>query len=106
MPKPRPPASASALASSGSASKPPLARSTRRVFQAGSQQRAEGPFRQACEYIQNGRIGKIKEVWVGVGATSKPCDLPTEETPKGLEWDMWLGQAPERGYNDIICRND
>ena len=79
-------------------------RSTKCVFQTGSQQRSEGPFRQACEYIQNGRIGKIKEVWVGVSSTSKPCDLPTEEVPAGLEWDMWLGQAPERGYNDIICR--
>jgi len=79
-------------------------RGTKRVFQTGSQQRSEGPFRQACEYIQNGRIGKIKEVWVGVGATSKPCDLPTEPTPEGLEWDMWLGQSPERGWNDVICR--
>ncbi|HEY8750971.1 MAG TPA: Gfo/Idh/MocA family oxidoreductase [Tepidisphaeraceae bacterium] len=79
-------------------------RHTKRVFQTGSQQRSEGPFRQACEYIQNGRIGKIKEVWVGVGATSKPCDLPAEETPQGIEWDMWLGQAPERPYNDVLCR--
>ena len=80
-------------------------RSTKRVFQTGSQQRSEGPFRQACEYIQNGRIGKIKEVWVGVGPTSKPCDLPAQETPQGLEWDMWLGQAPQRPYNEVICRN-
>jgi len=79
-------------------------RKTKRVFQTGSQQRSEGPFRQACEYIQNGRLGKIKEVWVGVGATSKPCDLPTQETPKDIEWDVWQGQAPERGYNDVLCR--
>jgi predicted dehydrogenase len=79
-------------------------RKTKRVFQTGSQQRAEGPFRQACEYIQNGRLGKIKEVWVGVAATSKPCDLATEETPKDIEWEIWQGQAPERGYNDILCR--
>ena len=75
-----------------------------RVFQTGSQQRSEGPFRQACEYVRNGRLGKIKEVWVGVGPTSKPCDLPAEPKPEGLEWDMWLGQAPERPWNDVICR--
>ena len=75
-----------------------------RVFQTGSQQRSEGPFREACEYIRNGRIGKIKEVWIGIGTTSKPCDLPTEETPEGIDFDQWLGQAPERGYNDILCR--
>ena len=75
-----------------------------RVFQTGSQQRAEGPFREACEYVLNGRLGKIKEVWVGVGPTSKPCDLPPEDVPTGIEWDMWLGQAPERPYNDVLCR--
>ena len=75
-----------------------------RVFQTGSQQRSEGPFREACEYIRNGRIGKIKEVWIGIGTTSKPCDLPTEETPEGIDFDQWLGQAPERAYNDVLCR--
>ncbi|HWE97414.1 MAG TPA: Gfo/Idh/MocA family oxidoreductase [Tepidisphaeraceae bacterium] len=75
-----------------------------RVFQTGSQQRSEGPFRQACEYIRNGRLGKIKEVHIGVGATSKPCDLPTQPTDPNVLWDVWLGQAPERGYNEILCR--
>jgi len=77
-----------------------------RVFQTGSQQRSTGPFREACEYVRNGRLGKIKEVWVGVGPTSKPCDLPGEPTPEGIEWDMWLGQAPERPYNDVLCRRE
>ena len=77
-----------------------------RVFQTGSQQRSEGPFHQACEFIRNGRIGKVKEVWIGIGTTSKPCDLPTEETPDGIDFDQWLGQAPERGYNDVLCRRE
>ena len=77
-----------------------------RVFQTGSQQRSEGPFREACEYVRNGRLGKIKEVWVGVGPSSKPCDLPAEDTPSGIEWDMWLGQSPERPYNDVLCRKE
>ncbi len=75
-----------------------------RVFQTGSQQRSEGPFKQACEYIRNGRIGQIKEILVGVGATSKWCDLPEETPDPGLNWEMWLGQAPLRPYNEIICR--
>ncbi len=75
-----------------------------RVFQTGSQQRSEGPFRQACEYIRNGRLGKIKEVLVGVGATSKWCDLPAEQPSAGIDWDQWLGQAPQRPYNEILCR--
>jgi predicted dehydrogenase len=77
-----------------------------RVFQTGSQQRSTGPFRQACEYVRNGRIGKLKEVLVGIGVTSKPCDLPGEPTPEGIDWDRWLGQAPQRDYNDVLCRKE
>ena len=82
-----------------------------RVFQTGSQQRSQGPaggdgFRLACEYIRNGRIGKVTEVHVGIGTTSKPCDLPAEPTPDGIDFDQWLGQAPERPYNDVLCRKE
>jgi predicted dehydrogenase len=75
-----------------------------RIFQVGSQQRSEGPFRQACEYIRSGRLGKISEVHVGIGATSNWCDLPAEVPDPGLDWEQWLGQAPKRAYNQIICR--
>jgi predicted dehydrogenase len=77
-----------------------------RVFQTGSQQRSSGPFHEAVQLIHSGFLGKIKEVWVGVGKTSKPCDLATEPTPEGIDFDQWLGQAPERGYNDILCRKE
>jgi hypothetical protein len=40
------------------------------VFQTGSQQRASENFRYACELVQNGHIGKIKRVTVGVGGAS------------------------------------
>src|SRR5262245_503127 len=64
-----------------------------RVFQTGSQQRSSREFRLACEWVRNGRIGKIKAVYVNVGPPSKPCDLPGEEMPPGLDWDRWLGPA-------------
>jgi predicted dehydrogenase len=75
------------------------------VFQTGSQQRSEfgGHFRKAVEYIWNGRIGKVHTVRIGVGGPAKPCDLPTEEKPEGTDWDSWLGPAPERGYNQVLC---
>jgi predicted dehydrogenase len=73
------------------------------VFQTGSQQRSDGPFREVCDYIRNGKLGKITEVFVGIGVTSKPCDLPGEQ-PKGeIDWDRWLGQAPERPYNSRLA---
>jgi predicted dehydrogenase len=75
-----------------------------RVFQTGSQQRSSGPFREVCEYIQNGRLGKIKEVHIGVGPTSKFCDLKAEDADPNVDFNVWLGQAPERPYNEILCR--
>jgi predicted dehydrogenase len=84
------------------------ARKYDRVVQTGSQQRSSvfGPFRKACEFIQSGRIGKIKSVTVGVGGPSRWCDLPEEDQPPRLDWNMWLGQAPERAYNSILSAND
>lgn len=76
------------------------------VFQTGSQQRSTGPFREVCEYIRSGRLGSIKEVHVGVQSTSKPCDLPENPTPEGLDWDRWQGQAPARGWNSTLCSNE
>lgn len=75
------------------------------VFQTGSQQRSEfgGHFRKAVEYIWNGRIGKLKTIRIGVGGPAKPCDLPAQQAPDGTDFDFWLGPAPERAYNEVLC---
>ncbi|MEX2119072.1 MAG: Gfo/Idh/MocA family oxidoreductase [Pirellulales bacterium] len=75
------------------------------VFQTGSQQRSEfgGKFRDACELIRKGRLGKVRTIRIGVGAPAVPCDLPEEQIPKGTDWDRWLGPAPWRGYNSALC---
>ena len=80
------------------------ARKYKRIVQTGSQQRSGvfGPFREAVQFIRSGRLGKIHKVTVGVGKPSVPCDLPGEELEPGLDWDMWLGQAPKRPYNSIL----
>ncbi|MEY2407360.1 MAG: hypothetical protein QOF48_30 [Verrucomicrobiota bacterium] len=77
-------------------------RSNKRVFQTGSMQRSSKEFRIACELVRNGVIGRIKNVEVMVGGPGKPCDLPTEEMEPGLNWDFWLGPAPERGYSSVL----
>jgi len=75
------------------------------VFQTGSQQRSEfgGHFRRAVEAVWNGVIGEVRRVRIGVGGPAKPCDLPTQEIPAGTDWDMWVGPAPLRGYNEVLC---
>jgi predicted dehydrogenase len=74
-----------------------------RVFQVGSQQRSSHEFRFACEMVRSGRIGKLKSVTVFTGTTSIECDLPAEPIRKGVDWDMWLGPAPYRAFNKILC---
>ncbi|MAG94695.1 MAG: dehydrogenase [Planctomycetaceae bacterium] len=73
------------------------------IFQTGSQQRASSNFRYACELVQNGRIGKIKQVMVSVGGPPKPCNLPGEEMEPGLDWERWLGPAPKREYSSVLA---
>ena len=78
------------------------------VFQTGSQQRSEygGKFRRTVEMVRSGAIGELKKIRVCVGGPPKPCDLPTEPTPEGIDWDAWLGPAPTRGFNKILCPDD
>jgi predicted dehydrogenase len=78
------------------------------VFQTGSQQRTEfgGRFRKAVEYVRSGRIGAVRTVRVGVGGPARPCDLPAEQTPEGVDWEMWNGPAPARAFNSTLCPNN
>ena len=74
------------------------------VFQTGSMQRSDDKFRHACELVRNGLIGEIKEVFVAVGGSPKTyCTLPAEPVPEGLDWNLWLGPAPARPYNKVLC---
>ena len=77
-------------------------RKNKRVFQTGSMQRSSREFRVACELVRNGRIGKIERVEVMVGGPGIPCDLPVEADEPGLDWDLWLGPAPQRGYHSEL----
>jgi predicted dehydrogenase len=77
-------------------------RKNKRVFQTGSQQRSSREFRVGCELVRNGVIGKVQFVEVGIGGPGVPCDLPEEAMEPGLDWDMWLGPAPLRGYHSEL----
>jgi predicted dehydrogenase len=74
-----------------------------RILQTGSQQRSERGFLHACELVRNGRIGKVKEVWVNIGGPPVECYLPGQPVPETLDWDRWLGPAPWRPYNADIA---
>jgi predicted dehydrogenase len=80
------------------------ARKNKRIVQTGSQQRSAKEFRQACELVRNGAIGKVHTVKVGLPGpnwTSRAkMPVPDSKPPAELDYDLWLGPAPERPYND------
>ena len=74
-----------------------------RVFQTGSQQRSGANFRVGCEIVRSGRIGKVHTVHVNVGGPSQECYLPAQPVPEGIDWELWVGPAPWRPYNAVLC---
>lgn len=77
------------------------ARDNKRIVQTGSQQRSSREFWQACMLVRNGMIGDISEVHVGIPGPNHPGKLgPDTEAPSELNYDLWLGPAPLKKYNE------
>jgi predicted dehydrogenase len=79
-----------------------VVRKKRVILQTGSQQRSEQPFpafRPASEAVRNGRIGKLRSIHIGVGLDAPkgqpPAPMPV---PQNLDYERWLGAAPEQPY--------
>ncbi len=76
-----------------------------RIVQYGTQQRSSANFRYACQMVRNGYLGQIRSVdaWCVDGTRAKawmtPESLISEPVPEDLNYDMWLGPAPEAPYN-------
>ncbi len=73
------------------------------VWQTGSQQRSDSNFRRVCEAVRNNRMGKIHTVRVGLPPGRPDYGRTAHRTapapvPKGFDFDMWLGPAPEVPY--------
>ncbi len=76
---------------------------TGKILQTGSMQRSSGEFRVAAEVVQNGIIGKIKEVHTQFSGPARPFDLDEEAMEPGLDWDMWCGPAPLTKYSPVCA---
>ncbi|MFQ3592696.1 MAG: Gfo/Idh/MocA family oxidoreductase, partial [Gemmataceae bacterium] len=78
-----------------------LASRKKRVTQMGTQIHAGNNYRRVVELIQSGAIGDVTEVHTFVGKDWGGGDRPQmgQPVPKGLDWDLWLGPAPERPYH-------
>ncbi len=79
-----------------------MAQQKKVVTQMGTQIHSHTDYRTAVALIQSGVIGQVKEVhswssktWGYVG----PDPMPSKP-PAHLDWDLWLGTAPERPYSE------
>jgi predicted dehydrogenase len=70
------------------------------MFQIGSQQRSTAQFRRACEYVRNGRIGKLHTVRIGLPTDPAGKDEPEMPVPSNLNYPMWLGCTPLAPYTE------
>ena len=70
------------------------------IYQVGSQQRSEWGFRRAVELVINGRIGKVKEVLVGLPTGHKKADGDTkpQDPPAHVDYDFWCGPSEKLQY--------
>lgn len=72
------------------------------IWQTGSWQRSVAHFHQAAELVRNGRVGEVKYVEVGLPDGRPVGPQPTmEQAPSNMNWDMWLGSAPWRPYQNF-----
>jgi predicted dehydrogenase len=98
---------------------------TKLATQMGTQNHATDNFRRVVELVQSGAVGPVREVhvWVSrawglqsvedakkfedhrvvgaqmVGVTDRPKESVVP--PSDLNWDLWLGPAPERPFHPV-----
>ena len=78
-----------------------------RQFFIGTQQRSDKDrFLRAVNMVHKGLLGPIKKITVGINGSPTGGPFPVAEVPKGLDWDMWLGQAPKVDYRPKRCHGD
>ena len=73
---------------------------TGKILQIGSQQRSSTQFRYAAELVRNGRIGKLKNVYVGLPGDPGGDEEPEMPIPANLNYDAWLGSTPYVYYTE------
>ena len=79
-----------------------------RIFQTSTEDRSVFVYHRMAELVRNGRIGKLKSIhvdlWQGHGILGDygKNDRP-QPVPKGFNYDLWLGPAPEAPYTPGRC---
>ena len=75
-----------------------LATTKKLKTQMGTQIHSLDNYRRVVEAVQGGLIGAVKEAHVWSGARYTGGKLKPAQKPDHVNWDLWLGPAPERKY--------
>lgn len=77
------------------------ARKYDRVVQVGAQTRSAPYMIEAVEYLRSGKLGDIHFAKVtNCKQRTTIGNKPNEPVPEGVNYDMWLGPAKERPFNE------
>jgi len=72
-----------------------------RMVQIGQWQRSQPHFVDAIDFVHSGKLGEIRlaKAWAYQGWMKPVPVVPDESVPAGVDYDMWLGPAPQRAFN-------
>lgn len=76
-------------------------RKYKRVVQVGQQQRSGDHWTKARDFIKAGNIGQLRKVnvWGNFSYGIGQSVVPDSAVPAGVDFERWLGPAPERTFN-------
>lgn len=84
------------------------AREHGRIVQVGQQQRSGRHWMDVVDFVRSGKLGEVRQVKIwgffeyGKGAPR----VPDEPPPPHVDFDMWLGPAPEQPFNPSRFHSD
>jgi predicted dehydrogenase len=76
------------------------ARKYDRVVQLGTQRRSGASYQSAAEFIRAGKLGKVPFARTWIAGNRPSIGRKSDgDVPKGVDYSLWLGPAPERPFN-------
>ena len=79
------------------------------ICQIGTQIHAGDHYRRMVELVRSGNLGKISTVRTFFVMNEAPHGIgkgnSTNNIPKGLDWDLWVGPAPMQQFNPNLVKD-
>ncbi len=77
------------------------ARKYKSLVQVGQQQRSGAHWLNAINFVKSGKLGSIRQVkfWGNFNYGAGNMPVPDSAVPEGVDYERWLGPAPERPFN-------